>query len=149
MADKNGMELFSTLDGGRDTIQMLQRMERLKKLMGTGEAKQREERMEVRQEGAFLRSRREDMLSAALPFLDREYRKGLYVFVRMMEMRRVLGEGSLEARERQEEAEHPSVRRQKMLGAIQPYLSEREQRQMENILKMMTMREIMGREETK
>jgi hypothetical protein len=36
-----------------------------------------------------------------------------------------------------------------MLGAIQPYLSEREQRQMENILKMMTMREIMGREETK
>ena len=105
--------------------------------------------MEVRQEGAFLRSRREDMLSAALPFLDREYRKGLYVFVRMMEMRRVLGEGSLEARERQEEEEHPSVRRQKMLGAIQPYLSEREQRQMENILKMMTMREIMGREETK
>ena len=148
MADKNGMELFSTLDGGRDTIQMLQRMERLKKLMGTVEPKQREERMEVRQEGAFLRSRREDMLSAALPFLDREYRKGLYVFVRLMEMRRVLGEGSLEARERQEE-EHPSVRRQKMLGAIQPYLSEREQRQMENILKMMTMREIMGREETK
>jgi hypothetical protein len=89
------------------------------------------------------------MLSAALPFLDREYRKGLYVFVRMIEMRRVLGEGYLEARERQEEAEHPSVRRQKMLGAIQPYLSEREQRQMENILKMMTMREIMGREETK
>ena len=115
MADKNGMELFSTLDGGRDTIQMLQRMERLKKLMGTGEAKQREERVEVRQEGAFLRSRREDMLSAAIPFLDREYRKGLYIFVRMMEMRRVLGEGSLEARERQEE-EHPSVRRQKMLG---------------------------------
>ena len=148
MADKNGMELFSTLDGGRDTIQMLQRMERLKKLMGTGEAKQREERMEVRQEGTFLRNRREEMLSAALPFLDREYRKGLYVFVRMMEMRRVLGEGSLEARERQEE-EHPSLRRQKMLGAIQPYLSEREQRQMENILKMMTMREIMGREETK
>ena len=61
MADKNGMELFSTLDGGRDTIQMLQRMERLKKLMGTGEAKQREERVEVRQEGAFLRSRREDL----------------------------------------------------------------------------------------
>ena len=148
MADKNGMELFSTLDGGRDTIQMLQRMERLKKLMGTGEAKQREERVEVRQEGAFLRSRREDMLSAALPFLDREYRKGLYVCVRMMEMIRVLGEGFLEARERQEE-EHPSVRRQKMLGAVQPYLSEREQRQMENILKMMTMREIMGREDTK
>ena len=130
MADKNEMELFSTLDGGRDTIQMLQRMERLKRLMGTGITKQEEERAEVRQEVPFLRSRREDMFSAALPFLDREYRKGLYVFVRLMEMRRVLGEGSLEARERQEETEHPSVRRQKMLGAIQPYLSEREQRQM-------------------
>ena len=148
MADKKEMELFSTLYGGRDTIQMLQRMERLKRLMGPGIVKQEEESTEVRQEVPFLRSRREDMLSAAIPFLDREYRKGLYVFVRLMEMRRVLGEGSLEARERQEE-EHPSVRRQKMLGAIQPYLSEREQRQMENILKMMTMREIMGREETK
>ena len=145
MADKNGMEM---LLGGQETVQMLQRMERLKRLIGMELAKPEKESVEVRQEGAFLRSRREDMLSAALPFLDREYRKGLYVFVRLMEMRRVLGEGSLEARERQEE-EHPSVRRQKMLGAIQPYLSEREQRQMENILKMMTMREIMGREETK
>ena len=149
MADQNGMELFSTLNGGQDTLQMLQRMERLKRLMGTGTAKQTEERVEVRQEGPFLRNRREDMLSAALPFLDREYRKGLYVFVRLMEMKRVLGEGSLEARERQEETEQPSLRRQKMLGAIQPYLSEREQRQMENILKMMTMKEIMGREELK
>ena len=149
MADQNGMELFSTLNGGQDTIQMLQRMERLKRLVGTGAAKQTEERMEVRQEGPFLRNRREDMLSAALPFLDREYRKGLYVFVRLMEMKRVLGEGSLEARERQEETEQPSVRRQKMLGAIQPYLSEREQRQMENILKMMAMKEIMGREDGK
>ena len=146
MADKNGMEM---LLGGQETVQMLQRMERLKRLMGTRIAKQVEEQGEVRQEGPFLRSRREDMLSAAIPFLDREYRKGLYVFVRMMEMRRVLGEGSLEARERQEEAENPSVRRQKMLGAIQPYLSEREQRQMENILKMMTMKEIMGREDAK
>lgn len=151
MADKNGMEVFSTLAGGQDTIQMLQRMERLKRLMGTTlPAKQAaEEKIEMRQQMPFCRSRREDMLSAAIPFLDREYRKGLYVFVRLMEMRRVLGEGYLEARERQEETELPSVRRQKLLGAIQPYLSEREQRQMENILNMMTMKEIMGREETK
>jgi hypothetical protein len=100
MGDQNGMELLSSLNGGQDTIQMLQRMERLKRLVGTGAAKQTEERGEVRPEGPVLRSRREDMLSAALPFLDREYRKGLYVFVRLMEMRRVLGEGSLEARER-------------------------------------------------
>ena len=82
MADKNGMEM---LLGGQETVQMLQRMERLKRLMGTGIAKQVEEQGEVRQERPFLRSRREDMLSAAIPFLDREYRKGLYVFVRMME----------------------------------------------------------------
>lgn len=151
MVDKNGMDMFSALGGGQDTVQMLQRVERLKRLMGTTlPAKQAaEEKMELRQEMPFCRSRREDMLSAAIPFLDREYRKGLYVFVRLMEMRRVLGESSLEARERQEETELPAVRRQKMLGAIQPYLSEREQRQMENILKMMAMKEIMGREETK
>ena len=64
MADKNGMEM---LLGGQETVQMLQRMERLKRLMGTGIAKQVEERAEVRQEGPFLRSRREDAVTKAMP----------------------------------------------------------------------------------
>ena len=148
MAEQNGMELFSAITGGQDAVQMLQRMERLKRLMGTNlPPKGAEERTEGRKELPFFHSSREEMLSAAIPFLDREYQRGLYVFVRLMEMKRVLGGGLLEARERQEEM--PALRRQKMLGAVQPYLSEREQRQMENILKMMAMKEIMGREDGK
>jgi len=148
MAEQNGMELFSTWSGGKEAVQMVQRMERLKRLMGTNlPAKGPEERTEGQKEMPFFHSSREEMLSAAIPFLDREYQRGLYVFVRLMEMKRVLGGGLLEARERQEEL--PALRRQKMLGAVQPYLSEREQRQLENILKMMAMREIMGREEGK
>ncbi|MBQ5589442.1 MAG: hypothetical protein IIU70_04770, partial [Anaerotignum sp.] len=64
-----------------------------------------------------------------------------------MEMRRVLQGGFLEIREKQEEPS--SLRRRKLLGAIQPYLPPEEQNQMATILKMMDMKELMGREEGK
>lgn len=43
------------------------------------------------------------MISAAIPFLNREYQKELYLVVRLMELRRVMGSELLETRERQEE----------------------------------------------
>lgn len=148
MAEKQNMEMLSALMGeqGQDALQMLQRMERLKKLMGT--AKSTEPPTMVQKEASediFLRSKNEKMISAAIPFLDKEYQKEIYVIVRLMEMQRVLSGGVLETRERQEEP--PTQRRQKLLRAIQPYLPEMERNQMETIMKMMAMKEIMGREE--
>ena len=87
------------------------------------------------------------MISAAIPFLDQEYQREIYVIVRLMEMRRVLQGGFLEIREKQEEPS--SLRRRKLLGAIQSYLPPEEQNQMATILKMMDMKELMGREEGK
>ena len=52
------------------------------------------------------------MISAAIPFLNREYQKELYLVVRLMELRRVMGSELLETRERQEE---PLRLRQKKL----------------------------------
>jgi len=121
---------------------MLQRMERLKKLMGTSvpsaPAKISEKREEL---PLFSRNRQENMISAAIPFLDREYQKDLYIIVRLMEMRRVLSGEVLEARGKQEEPPH--VRRRKLLGVVQEYLPEGERQQMQRMLQMMDMKKIM------
>ena len=145
MAEKNDMEMLSAMMGGQEALQMMQRMERLKKLMGT--PKPPESSVAVKAESGgdvFARSKSEDMITAAIPFLNREYQKVIYVMVRLMEMRRVLEGGFLETRERQEE---PSdIRKQKMMRAIQPYLSEAERNQMEMFMKIMAIRKLTGQE---
>ena len=141
-------EMFSALLGGQgaDALQMIQRMERLKRLMGTPAAKPAENKIEI-QENTFGRNRNESMISAAIPFLDQEYQRDLYIIVRLMEMRRMLSGGLLEAREKAEQP--PAHRRRQMLGAMRPYLSQEERSQLDTIVKVMELRELMGREEMK
>ena len=150
MAEQNSMEMLSALMGeqGQDAWQMLQRMERLKRLMGTAKPVTQAAPVEIKETGdIFARSKRENMISAAIPFLDREYQKEIYIIVRLMEMRRVLDGGLLEMRQKQEDP--PALRRRNLLGAVQAYLPAEERNRMETILKMMDMREMMGREELK
>lgn len=151
MAEKNQMEMLSALMGeqGQDAMAMLQRVQRLQKLMGPGPMKKEPAPKtlpgEKKEENdIFARSRNENMISAAIPFLNREYQRDLYIVVRLMEMRRVLGGGLLEARERQEEPSH--LRQRKLLQAVQEYLPAEERNQMQTILRMMDMKEIMERE---
>lgn len=144
MAEKQKeQELLSALMGeqGADALQMLQRMERLKRLMGTPAPQERSQTAAREELGLFARSRNENMISAAIPFLDQEYQKDIYVVVRLMEMRRVLGEEWVEAREKQ--ALSPMLRRRQMLAAMRPYLEHPEQEQMARILKMLDIKEIM------
>lgn len=146
VAEKENLEMLSGLMGtqGQDALAMLQRLERLKRLMGTPKPAEQPIPVAEKKAEIFARSRREDMISAAIPFLNREYQKELYIIVRLMEMRRVLQENPLETRERQEEP--PALRRRKLLGAVQGYLPSEEKRQMETIIKIMDMKEIMERE---
>lgn len=140
MTEEGRVERKAEAAGATDALQMLQRMERLKKLMGSSQ--QTEKPMAVgREKNAFARSRSENIVSAAIPFLDREYQKEIYVVIRLMEMKRILSEGVLEPRERKEEP--PQIRKQKMLQAIRPYLQEEERRQMEMLMKMTAIRELM------
>lgn len=144
MAEKENGELLSTLLGeqGTDALQMLTRMERLKRLMGTPAPQEKSRAAAAPEEiGLLARNRHENMISAAIPFLDQEYQKDIYVVVRLMEMRRVLGEEWVEAREKQTLS--PKMRRRQMLAAIRPYLAQPEQEQMAKLLKMLEIREIM------
>ena len=143
------VEMLSGLFGtqGQDALKMIQRMERLKRLMGTPlpAQKQTEAEPEV-QENTFGRNRSENMISAAIPFLDREYQRDLYIVVRLMEMRRMLSGGLLEVREKQEQP--TAYRRRQMLGAMRPYLLQNERSQLDTLVKVLELREIMEREET-
>lgn len=142
-------EMLSALLGtqGQDALKMLQRMERLKRLMGSGVPVEKTAEAKIeKQENSFGRNRNENMISAAIPFLDQEYQRDLYIVVRLMEMRRMLSGGLLEARGKQEQS--PAYRRRQMLGAMRPYLLQEEKNQLDTIVKVMELREIMEREET-
>ena len=140
MAEQKQMEMLSALMGeeGQDAAKMLLRMQRLQRLLGAPQdtalppAPQEEADM-------FSRSRRENMISAAIPFLNREYQKELYLVVRLMELRRVMGSELLETRERQEEPLR--------LQAVEKYVSQQERGQVRLLLKMMDMKEILGQGE--
>ena len=129
---------------GIDAAKMLLRMQRLQRLLG---APQDTALPPAPQEEAdvFLRSRRENMISAAIPFLNREYQKELYLVVRLMELRRVMGSELLETRERQEEPLR--LRQKKLLQAVEKYVSQQERGQVRLLLKMMDMKEILGQGE--
>ena len=126
---------------GQDALQMIRRMERLQRLMGTPKQENHTNIISV-EKGSF-RSDKEEMITAALPFLDREYQKEVYVMVRLMEMRRMLQGDLLELREKQELP--AELRRRQMLGTIQPYLGQEERQQLEQIVKIMDVKAIMGK----
>lgn len=140
------MGLFSEMLGeqGMEAFRMLERMERLRRLMGTAVPPERAVVEQKETPESFGRNANENMIFAAIPFLDREYQRDLYVIVRLMEMRRVLSGEMLEARGRQEES--PALRRRKLLGAVRPYLEQEQRRQLDTIVKIMDVREILRRE---
>lgn len=157
MEEKTGGDanrLFSEIMGekGQDALRMLERMERLKRLMGNMPGTGRQERAapatalaeKKETQPLFAGNTGENMITAAIPFLDQEYQKDLYIIVRLMEMRRVISGGMLEARGKQEEP--ASLRRRKMLHAVRPYLPAEDRKQLDLLVKAMDMKEILERE---
>ena len=126
---------------GQDALQMIRRMERLQRLMGTPDQEKHTSIVSVEKE--TFRSSKEEMITAAIPFLDRGVQKEVYLMVRLMEMHRVLQGDLLEMREKQELP--LEIRRRQMLGAIQPYLGREERQRLEQIVKIMDVKTIMGK----
>lgn len=138
------MKLLSTMMGaeGKDALGMMARMERLRRLVGNQESPQNEEvqAQEVDTTASpFGTTTGENILFAAIPFLDQEYQRDIFVVVRLMEMRRVMETSKLEVREKQED---PIFRRYKMLGAVKPYLPQGDRTRLDSMIKMMEMKEL-------
>lgn len=147
--NSDSMKLLSTMMGaeGADTLGMMERMERLRRLMGNNETAKNQE---VPEGGTgapvspFGTTTGENILSAAIPFLDQEYQRDIFVVVRLMEMRRVMENTKIEAREKQEE---PVFRRHKMLGAVKNYLPKDEGSRLERMLRLMEMKDVLEKKE--
>lgn len=146
MAEQKQMEMLSALMGeeGQDAAKMLLRSRDCKgcwvrRRIRHCHLRRRRKRM------CFRAACRENMISAAIPFLNREYQKELYLVVRLMELRRVMGGELLETRERQEEPLR--LRQRKLLQAVEKYVSQQERGQVRLLLKMMDMKEILGQGE--
>ncbi len=148
------MKLLSQMMGGEgsDALQMLERIERMRRLFGSTE-EQKPQDIQVKEtavpDSPFGTTQGEKILFSAIPFLDMEFQKNIFVVARFMELRRVL-DGSqpqgaqLETREKQED---PVYRRHNMLRAVRPFLATEEKRQIDTMLKIMEMRNIMERKE--
>jgi len=117
------------------------RLERLRRLMGQDMPQPVQQSAQAVEEG----EKQEKMLMAAIPFLDQEYQRDLYVVVRLMEMRRMLTGGVLQARSR--DTLPPSVRRRQMLSAIRPCLSQGEQTRLDTLMRVMDARELLIQKE--
>ncbi|WP_317855359.1 hypothetical protein [Chakrabartyella piscis] len=142
---EENMEQMASGMFGEDSAQMMgmmERMSRLQRLLG----QRKEEVPEQIEEstGLFGSSPRERILYAAIPFLDAEFQKNMFVVMRVLEMRRVMTATPLVAREKQEE---PTLRRNQMFRAIRPFLPVEERNQIDQIMRMMQMRELMAQKE--
>lgn len=124
-----------------ELMQLAGRLERLRRIMGQEQPQEVPQSASAMEEG----EKQEKILMAAIPFLDQEYQRDLYVVVRLMEMRRMLTGGMLQARSR--DSLPISVRRRQMLSAIRPCLSQDEQTRLDTLMRVMDAREILIQKE--
>ena len=124
-----------------ELMQLAGRLERLRRIMGQEQPQEVPQSASAMEEG----EKQEKILMAAIPFLDQEYQRNLYVVVRLMEMRRMLTGGMLQARSR--DSLPISVRRRQMLSAIRPCLSQDEQTRLDTLMRVMDAREILIQKE--
>lgn len=145
------MKLLSAMVGsdGSDAVQMFERIERLRRLFGNTQI-QKSQDIEMKEasapESPFGSERGENILFSAIPFLDLEFQKNIFVIVRLMELRRVLEGTTLAAREKQDD---PVSRRHNMLRAVQPFLQPSERTQLDSMLKIMQMKDMFAYKEGK
>ncbi|WMI81287.1 hypothetical protein [Anaerotignum sp. MB30-C6] len=143
------MKLLSGMMGaeGSDALRMMERIDRLRRLFGNTET-QKSQEIQTNEasvpESPFGSDRGENILFSAIPFLDLEFQKNIFVIARLMELRRVLDGTKLEVRERQED---PAFRRHNMLRAVRPFLKTEEKAQIDSMLKIMEVKDILARKE--
>lgn len=132
------MMLSQLLGGSGDTADMMKMMETAKMLgaaMNTKEEKTITKMEEVQpKEDEDMRNRQIKAINAALPFLDKEYQKGLFMVIKLLEINKFSPQGGIMAMEKG--GDNPQKRRLEMINAFNGYLSVEEQKKLGAFLKM-------------
>lgn len=85
-------------------------------------------------------SREKKIIDAAIPFLDKDYQKGIYIAMRLLDIKKAFNETELFAQSSDSQENGDS--RRKMLLSIKPYLKENERAEVDILLKAMEMRNL-------
>lgn len=132
------MMLSQLMGGNNDPAEMMKMMETAKMLgaaMNTKEEKPIIKMEEVQsKEDEDIRNRQIKAINAALPFLDKEYQKGLFMVIKLMEINRFSPQGGIMAMEKG--TDNPQRRRIEMINAFNGFLSVEEQKKLGAFLKM-------------
>ncbi len=140
--------LLGQLLGGQngDPQAIMQRVQRMSKLFNNSSSTpQNADAMPTKtRQGKGI----EHILHAALPYLDTPYQKHMFMMSKLFEMQRVIGQREEDViMETREKAENPAERRMEMLKAIQPFLQDGEREQLNQMMRMVQMREIFSAKE--
>lgn len=82
------------------------------------------------------------IIKAAIPFLDREYQKSLFLAIKLMEMNREFDNGAMSLQCQSIREETSEKQREAMLKAIRGQMCEESGRRLDMVLKMMEVRKM-------
>lgn len=143
------IKMLATLLGGEDAgpqteeiLAMMEMAENLRPLFMQDAQEETEKETAKALPEPFTPTREVRLLRAAMPFLDNQYQKTIYVLTKAMEIRQAGEQKTLQIAS-EEGGKRSKGKPAALLRAIQPYLLEHEQRQVESILKLYKMREMM------
>ena len=150
LLNNDTIKTLSTLFGGSGNIQnignIMQMMETMKKvntifnMFNTPNNSKEEKRYEEPKNDIFSASKNAQVINAAIPFLDKEYQKGLSVSLKVMEMQKILSSSNNITAQNRNESIDINERRKKMLKALKPYLSVEEQNDVDIVIRAMEMK---------
>ncbi len=143
--------LSSLLGSGINTQNIgniMQMMEVMKKASAifnmfnnTSNISKEENRYEEPKKDIFAASKNAKVINAAIPFLDKEYQKGLSVALKFMEMKKILSSpNNISAQNKDESIKNINERRKDMLKALKPYLNVEEQNEVDIVIKAIEMK---------
>lgn len=132
------MMISQLLGGSGDQAEMLKMVETAKALGATMNTKEEKPVIKMDEshpkEDEDMRSRQIKAINAALPFLDQEYQKGLFMVIKLLEINRFSPRGGIMAMENG--GDNQQKRRIDMINAFNGYLSVEEQKKLGAFLKM-------------
>lgn len=132
------MMLSQLMGGNNDPAELMKMVETAKMIGASMNSKEEKPIIKMEEEKSKddgdIRNRQIKAINAALPFLDKEYQKGLFMVIKLMEINRFSPQGSIMAMEKGEDS--PQKRRIEMINAFNGFLSVEEQKKLGTFLKM-------------
>lgn len=142
-------------EGGTDFLKTMETVKNLSNMMGLFQKKPDPEppvveiQGEVEQEVVeviepFSPSREMKVINAAIPFLDKEYQKGIFIATRLMEMKRAMSTDVVMMQKQSMPKIDSKERRNRMLAAIRPLLNPEERKNIDLLVTAFEMKKILS-----